>query len=200
MTTTNLVGALPTNGTYSQRKLTDITTIVLHHSVGYDTPEVDYVRAIARYHVNDRGWPGIGYHRCIGYNGDVFLTNPLEAISYHARRVANPISVGICLLGDYRTRYLSQAQMDALLAEISRLDEMVRDASDGRIERLDIRPHSYYVPTECPGDNIRQIIPTLERRHGVSGDVTLLERVAIVRQEWEELGHVLGKLEEAIND
>lgn len=176
--TVDLIGSLPTRGSYSRRRLTDISVVVLHHSVSYQADEERLVRSIADYHVGTHGWPGIGYHECVGRDGTIYLTNELEAVSYHARAVANPIGVGVCLLGDYRTMQVTPAQMDALLAELLRLDAVVREASGGRLAKLDVKPHSFYVPTICPGDNVRRVIPQLEQRGDAPPEDGQRERIA----------------------
>lgn len=113
--------------TYRTRPLTDITTLTIHHTV---TPDSTPIENIASFHVNERGWPGIGYHYVIKADGSIYQTNWLETKSYHAGTDApgdeNLYSVGIALQGDFTHNPPPQAQLDAahwLVTDLkSRLD------------------------------------------------------------------------------
>ena len=69
---------------------------MIHHSATDDgSPE-----AYARYHVQTRGWPGIGYHFVIQKDGGIYQTNRLDTISYHVSG-QNTNSIGICGTGKW---------------------------------------------------------------------------------------------------
>lgn len=82
---------------YSTRPLAAISRIVIHHSAA---PSYVGAVAIARYHIQRHGWPGIGYHYVVGATGDIARVNALETASYHCAG-SNRRSVGICLLGAF---------------------------------------------------------------------------------------------------
>ena len=63
---------------YAVRDKSMIDEIIFHH-VGVEGATVENT---AKYCVETRGWPGIGYHFWIMPNGTIFQTNPLENISY----------------------------------------------------------------------------------------------------------------------
>lgn len=97
---------------YRTRPIEDITTLVVHHTVSVGTPE-----QFAHYHCNSKangqGWPGIGYHYVINQDGIIFQTNYHKTISFHGN-AANPYSVGIAMVGDFRTRKFAGRQANAL--------------------------------------------------------------------------------------
>jgi len=126
-------------GTYKRRQLSWIDTVVVHHA-GVDGATVE---AIRRYHKEVNGWPDIGYHYVVDTDGHVTKTNPLTAVSYHARGV-NIRSVGICLLGNLEKHPPTEAQVRAL-GQL--LDELER----GLGRRLRIVGHGEVGQTTCPG-------------------------------------------------
>lgn len=96
---------------FRTRDLAGLQAHVVHHTVGSpsQTPE-----AVANYHVNTRGWAGIGYTYWIAANGDILQTNPLElfgaGVKWH-----NDIYLSTALPGDFRSgREPTQQQLDSL--------------------------------------------------------------------------------------
>lgn len=145
----DLVGELPTRGSYTSRSLNAVTLAVLHHSVTWLDDQRELIERIARYHVETRGWPGIAYHYCASPDGTVWRTNPAWKASYHAGDV-NGYSVGICFLGDYRYRVPTPVQIQAaknLLRGLKRVCPNLETVVGHREVR----------PTLCPGDNIMAI-------------------------------------------
>lgn len=127
---------------YTTRKRDEIQYLVFHHSA---VPATVPLERIARYHVEERDWPGIGYHFYIDAEGTIYQTNPLETISYHAGP-ANPVGVGICVAGSFMTEIPTDAQI-AAAAHLSAwlLQEL-------NLDRTAIRGHKEFVNTQCPGD------------------------------------------------
>lgn len=107
MNIVDLRAALPTNGTYLTRK-NPPRQIVIHHSA---TEPTRSIRAIADYHINGKGYPGIAYHYCVLADGFVAQTNDDMAVTWHAGCAsihgdtcpdnANTYSIGVCLIGDF---------------------------------------------------------------------------------------------------
>jgi hypothetical protein len=94
---------------YNTRSLNAIRRIILHHTV--TSPTVS-VQRIAEFQVNDRNLPGIAYHYCVDYQGQVYQTQPLEVVSAHAGNHSSD-SVGVCLIGNFTDSPPPQAQLDA---------------------------------------------------------------------------------------
>jgi len=128
---------------YDTRPLSRVTHIAVHHSAagGMLTPE-----AVARYHVNGNGWPGIGYHYYIMGDGAIYQTNRLETWSYHVGS-ANQHTVGICLAGNFMEQAPPPAQVAAGRALIAWLRRELG------IPLENVWGHKDFGPgTACPGD------------------------------------------------
>lgn len=83
--------------TYSMRDVYTVKTLIIHHTTG---DAFDSTEDIASYHVNTKGWPGIGYHYLIDGAGRIERTNWHKTISYHAS-YHNDDSIGISLKGSF---------------------------------------------------------------------------------------------------
>ena len=107
----------------------DVTRIVTHHTVTNATALdrnlgvmtiAQVVRDMETDHVNRQGWPGLGYHFVIGYDGTIFEGRPMDVRGNHAMRGRpydrNPFTIGVALIGDFRpgNEPPSQAQLDSL--------------------------------------------------------------------------------------
>jgi N-acetyl-anhydromuramyl-L-alanine amidase AmpD len=139
----DVIDDLPKHPTkrYQTRQRSQIDNLLIHHSAG--PPSVG-AAPIARYHVDDKGWPGIGYHYFIYDDGRIEQTQPLEAIAYHAGE-ANRFSVGICLAGDF----MDQPPPDAQLLGTGQLAAWLLSELDLPLEA--IQPHKHFRATDCPG-------------------------------------------------
>jgi hypothetical protein len=140
----DLIQTLTHDGTqsYATRSLSDIKTLIVHHTA---VPASVGPEPIARYHVKERGWPGIGYHFMIMGDGTIDQTNGLQTISYHARQ-ANASSVGIAFAGNFMAAGPTEAQLEAggeLLSYLIQLLGLPREC---------IKGHRDFVATACPGD------------------------------------------------
>ncbi len=128
--------------TYDVRELKEISQAIIHHTAA--APTVGPVD-IARYHVNERDWPGIGYHFVVMADGTIYQTNRLETVSYHARS-ENQTSLGIALAGNF----VGDLPTDAQLASAGRLLAHLSRQLGLPIES--IRGHKELIATACPGD------------------------------------------------
>lgn len=135
----NITAQLPKGpGQYGTRPLGAINMYVLHHSAtnGGDP------WAFANYHIQERGWPGIGYHFVIQTDGKIYQTNELTTVSYHATGVNN-VSVGICLVGDYDDTTPPPRQYSALIGLLRHLRNL--------IGQKPIYGHNQFSSKSCPG-------------------------------------------------
>lgn len=128
---------------YETRPLARIRQLVIHHTAA--DPSIG-IEDIAKKHVDDLGWPGIGYHFVIDADGQICQTNDLTTVSFHARQ-ANPTTVGIALCGNFNDAVPTDAQLESggrlcayLLRELS-------------LPLENVRGHRALVSTECPGRN-----------------------------------------------
>lgn len=128
---------------YETRTLAQVQQIVIHHTA--TDPSVG-VEVIARKHVDELGWPGIGYHFVIDAGGQIYQTNNLTTVSFHARQ-ANPTTVGVTFSGNFDEAVPTEAQLESggqlcayLLRELS-------------LPLQNVRGHKDFVSTDCPGRN-----------------------------------------------
>jgi N-acetylmuramoyl-L-alanine amidase len=97
--------------TYTTRSLGQIKTIAIHHSATTSGS----AEAFANYHVNDLGWPGIGYAFVIEQDGTVKWCHELEKRTYHVGN-SNTSSAGICIVGNFTVQDPTKAQYQSLYA------------------------------------------------------------------------------------
>jgi hypothetical protein len=112
------------------------------------------VRAIQRFHIEQRGWLDIAYNHVFCKHGYVF-----DGRGYGIRSAANGTNDGnghyfaVCFLGDDR------AGRDDV-TEVGRraLSELIDEYRRRYPRAREVRPHSRFVATECPGDELRAFI------------------------------------------
>lgn len=131
---------------YKTRSLEDSLYITIHHTAGSKTQSVE---AIADFHVNHRGWPEIAYHSAIDEDGNVYLLNFFDEISYHDSG-ENTKSIGIVLIGNYETEQLSDDTLESL--------KIVLNVICQELKIKGIRGHKDTSPTLCPGANAHNIL------------------------------------------
>lgn len=128
--------------TYDTRDLSQIDSVVIHHSLTTS----GNAKAYARYHVEENGWAGIGYHYVIGKDGSIEQSQLLKTVSNHTSG-ENTRSVGICLTGNYDIQQPPPEQVDAAVKLIRYLQ--------GRLGRqLRITGHNEHSSKSCPGSNL----------------------------------------------
>ncbi len=141
----------------TNRTVTDM--IVVHH-IGGTNREVSAAE-VHQWHLA-RGWAGIGYHYLIHKDGTIERGRPRDAIGAHCYG-ENSHTLGINIVGDFEAAVPTGAQMDSaarLLAELCRIYRI--RPGDGTI-----LGHRDLNSTECPGQNLYDLLPDL--RQQVSG-------------------------------
>lgn len=105
----DLRGRLPGREGYPRRGLEAIRYLVVHHTgVAADSTAA----AIARYHGEALGWPGIGYHFVVHQDGALEYAGDILEVRYNVAR-RNLEVVGICLTGDFTHQPPGRAQLEA---------------------------------------------------------------------------------------
>jgi N-acetylmuramoyl-L-alanine amidase len=143
MNIVDLRGKLQVHATrkYPKRKLTEIHSIAEHHSLTFSgSPE-----SFARYHVETNGWPGIAYAYVIGRDGTIYWCNDWDTLTYHVGN-SNRWSIGICMVGDFRTQKPTEAQYAAALE----LTKYLKDALPNVSNVLGHSQYPGYSWKECP--------------------------------------------------
>jgi N-acetyl-anhydromuramyl-L-alanine amidase AmpD len=132
---------------YPTRKLSQIQQVVLHHSATASTAKGSNPYAYAQFHVNERGWSGIGYHYVIQPDGKIFQTNELATVSNHVQN-ANTRSIGVCLSGNFDNEKPTQDAIASLLWLLRHLQQNL-----GR--QLPVREHNDFTKGKsCPGAGV----------------------------------------------
>jgi len=119
-----------------------INRIIIHHS-GVDVDQS--AKIIHDYHVNSNGWPAIGYHFVVRYNGDIERGRPLNRTGAHTANNNND-SIGICVTGNFSTTNLlgRPEQYNALVELVKYLLKLYPGIA--------IKKHNDYTNTQCPGN------------------------------------------------
>ncbi len=130
--------------TYPTRSLDEITHITIHHS---DAPPNVPPERVAKFHVERRNWPGIGYHFYIMPDGTIYQTNRLTTMSNHVY-MNNRYTVGICLAGDFTEHLPTPAQLRSAAQLVAWLMQELN------IPLENVMGHKEYPNqnTACPGD------------------------------------------------
>ena len=153
--TRDIWGAKPNKKSFS--KLGEVKGLVIHWSA-YPTAvgnmaEMDQVKKIQALHQNDRGWNDVAYNFLVGDTGQVYEGrgfgnrsaaqggNNREEINYN-----NKHYVAVCWLGGSNP---TDKPSDKAIASVKWLYEQVGG---------ELRPHSSFKQTQCPGDAWRQHI------------------------------------------
>ncbi len=127
---------------YGTRLLSQINQIVVHHSASIGQTAEDY----ARYHVQSKGWPGIGYTFILEIDGTIVQAHPLNVVSYNTGGV-NTRTIGICLSGDFTKQEPSPQQLKSLKKLIKYLRKTLP-------QQLAVYGHKDYGTTSCPGPHL----------------------------------------------
>jgi hypothetical protein len=147
------------------------THFVIHHTVTSNDPQdpAYIVRAIYQYHALSQGWGDIGYNFLIDRQGNIYegRKGGDGVVGVHAGSY-NYGSIGIALLGDYRTVDMTPAMKEALISLMA-----------WEADRFGINPveSSYFVSrdfpnvvghrdlwsTICPGDRVYRVLPELRQ-------------------------------------
>jgi len=117
---------------------------LIHHSA---TGPTVTAKAIADYHVKERGWLDVGYHGLVELAGGGYKFAPGRSLAMHGAHCPgkNRTHLGLCLIGNYANATPPIAQLE-VAAEILAEWCVAFDFSPE-----DIYPHKAFRKTECPG-------------------------------------------------
>ncbi|MDE2312991.1 MAG: N-acetylmuramoyl-L-alanine amidase [Elusimicrobia bacterium] len=153
--------AKPTRNPYEP--MTSPWRITIHHTAGPQTMDLKdtlrEVRFIQDFQQNGRGWDDIGYHFLIDGAGNIIEGRPVNAVGSHVKGF-NDGNIGIAVMGYFSPPVndeLTKAQLGALVALIRYLH--------GRygIAFSEVKGHRDYERTECPGDNVYNLLPEIRK-------------------------------------
>jgi len=140
-------------------------TVVVHHSVIYETDDPTTMREIQSEHMDDRRWADVGYHFGVGRSGAVFEGRDLAARGTHVETY-NTGSVGVVFFGNFEDDYPTPPQIEAgrgLIDWLALRLELTHLAGHGEFNDF----------TECPGAHLVPYLDPLALsaglRRGTSG-------------------------------
>jgi hypothetical protein len=111
------------------------------------------VRNIQRFHMDGRGWADIAYSMVVCKHGYIFAGRGIGV-----RTAANGTDAGndafhaVCFLGD------DSVNRDDITDAGRRAIRQAVGACNKWAGRKEVRPHSFFKPTGCPGDQLRSWI------------------------------------------
>lgn len=118
------------------------------------------MRAMQRYHLEENGWLDVAYNHAFCGHGYVFVGRGFGARSAaNGTKDANDGYFAICFLGDD-----SAGRADVTPEARRTLTELIAVYRRRYPRALEVRPHSDFVATECPGDELRGLIELGFRR------------------------------------
>ena len=185
---------LPVTASAPARKLSEIKYIVIHHSGAGTTPST-WSRAIADYHVSDRGWGRIAYHFLVHGVG-AGKVRYSASINEHGYGVHghNADCIDICLVGDY-----DKTPPAEVMIELTRRLVLVLRRFLGRDVPV-VRHCDLQADTSCPGS-----VSGTWFAQVVSGEdtdariVALAEELARARRERDELIAKLAEIRRIVS-
>ena len=151
--------------TYRTRSISEIKNIAIHHSATTSGS----AEAFARYHVNQLDWPGIAYHYVVNKDGSIDFCHDHKVISYHVGN-SNRRSIGICMVGDFRSQMLEKVQKEATLELVKKLLNELNLTVDDVWGHVEFPGYSW---KPCPSISMEQFRASL-----MDGEVTPVEAVS----------------------
>ena len=147
-------------------------TVVIHHSVVYDSNDYTTIKVVQNLHVDDRDWADIGYHFCVGQDGTVFEGRLMSARGTHTE-LYNSGSLGVCLLGNFEVSSPTQSQINSAV-------EIVRWLAL-RLRLTHLAGHrDFNSQTVCPGRNLYELLDEFASQsllqHGIDGYIPPAEQ------------------------
>jgi hypothetical protein len=144
--------------------------LIVHHSETTNTyngdPAVD-VRSIYYFHAITRGWGDIGYNFLIDWKGNIYegRYGGNNVIGGHASEY-NPGSVGVCLIGSFKTVKPTDAQLRALYSLLAWKAGTNSINPTARVWHYNktvntICGHRDVMSTTCPGQVAWDLLPTV---------------------------------------
>lgn len=132
-----------------ERPSTDVRYVVMHHTAG---PDNQTCANIANYHVNSRGWGGIGYHFVIYRDGTINYVGDLGTARANVKDMNEKVT-GVCLVGDFTKKLPSDEQ----ITSAHELCKFLLFDLKAQFPNLDgwnsLVGHQDLSPTACPGSS-----------------------------------------------
>ena len=150
-------------------KTTDIRnkTVIVIHNTG---TEVSF-DSNAKYHVEGRNWPGIGYWGGITRDGRFEKFNEVDVISYQTKG-SNSVTIGIVLQGNMDKTPPTEAQLNTLRILVASLEIVMPDIQKVIGHKDAIKIFGKGTNTNCPGKFLYPYIEELNELVGGNNEIT----------------------------
>lgn len=137
------------SGMSGTRSLAQLSHIVVHHTAGYGSNDVSYMKAVQDYQ-QSLGWGDIGYHFAIGKSGVIMQGRSVNYVGAHAKQPMNTIALGVTLLGNFEFTMPTSAQVNSLVRLLSFLCNKYNISPSNIIGHRDVPGPAG--STTCPGN------------------------------------------------
>jgi len=115
------------------------------------------ILAAQRYHMEEKGWLDIAYNHLFCRHGFVFVGRGFGVRSAaNGTTEANDSYFAVCFLGDD-----SVGRADVTPEARRALQQLIREYRRRYAAAREVRPHSDFYATACPGDELRALIKAL---------------------------------------
>jgi len=142
-------GGIISSGMSGTRNLGQLSHIVVHHTAGYGSGDVSYMKAVQDYH-QSLGWGDIGYHFAIGKSGVIMQGRSVNYVGAHAKQPMNTIALGVTLLGNFEYTMPTSAQVNSIVRLLSFLCNKYNISASNIIGHRDVPGPAG--STTCPGN------------------------------------------------
>ncbi len=130
---------------YRVQETANFIGVAVHHTAG---PSNQSPESIALYHVNVRGWGGVGYHFLIKPNGTVCYVGDVKTQRAHVANL-NHKYIGISMIGTF----MGEKPTDEQLRSVYLLNkELIEVDSRFNMSWGEVKRHNELSATACPGD------------------------------------------------
>jgi hypothetical protein len=148
--------------------------MIVHHSETsnlYNADPAADVRGIYYYHAITKGWGDIGYNYLIDWKGNIYegRYGGDDVVGGHAYQY-NYGSIGVCLIGSFKTVAPTQAQQNALVQLLSwkarqkSINPLAKIYFVDRANVACISGHRDVIDTTCPGDMEYSLLPSVRQK------------------------------------
>jgi hypothetical protein len=144
--------------TYEERDLSDIRRLIIHHTA---IPHTVGAKRIAEYHVQSKGYAGIGYHFLQPRHRPADQTQPCSLISSHCYE-NNSDSIGIAVRGNFQKNAPPYVQFEYLVGLCVDLIRALPQLSPEDIYGHHETPHNN--SNACPGLTWERTSPHWKRQ------------------------------------
>lgn len=125
----------------STRTINQITHIAIHHSLTLSGS----AEAFANYHVGTNDWSVMGYHYVVNKDGSIDWCSDHTVVTPHVGN-HNRYSLGICMVGDFRTQQPTEKQYEATLWLVNHLQKQLPN----KCQIWGHSQYSGYQSKQCP--------------------------------------------------